>query len=386
VEGRSSLEPVWTIVDEASQENVAVDKLVEGLMNDTKSETGRVYLIRGKAGVGKSAMACYVSCEFLRRSGDEGEGLQVLAAYRGFRPNALNERRTVVFLDDLNLENVNVVYDLSQNGRPVYTIEVSLNPSATIILNITKYPAVFSGVSYSINWSGYEYYNSGGIIQSGASWAEPSAAIPSGQCQWAHCDYVFWVGETHAAGGGLGGSAYIAQTGTDSGVACTFWCTYYYYDWYDFYPGYAVTCNNIGVGDSVTASVWNSYQPSVGGYQYSVSTQDNTSHQLCYSQSTATFYMGVSYYTQYMGETPADSNTRGYATLPVFSTLSMYGGYYYDSSYNSHTIGSGWSTESEMALSSTSTRCNGVNGYWNICNSAVSSGSFTETYLTSSGT
>jgi hypothetical protein len=84
---------------------VAVDKLVEGLMNDAKSGTGRVYLIRGKAGVGKSAMACYVSCEFLRRSGDEGEGLQVLAAYRGFRPNALNERRTVVFLDDLNLGN-----------------------------------------------------------------------------------------------------------------------------------------------------------------------------------------------------------------------------------------------------------------------------------------
>jgi hypothetical protein len=283
----------------------------------------------------------------------------------------------------LNLENVNVVYDLFQNGRPVYTIEVSLNPSATIILNVTKYPAVLSGVSYSNNWSGYEYYNSGGIIQSGASWAEPSAAIPSGQCQWAHCDYEFWVGETHTSGGGSG---YIAQTGTDSGVACTLWCTYYNYDWYEFYPGLEVTCNNIAVGDSVTASVWNSYQPSVGGYQYSVSTQDNTSHQLCYSQSTATFYMGVSYYTQYMGETPADSNGRGYAVLPIFSTLSMYGGYYYDSSYNSHTIGSGWSTEYEMALSSTSTRCNGANGYWNICNSAVSSGSFTETYLTSSGT
>jgi hypothetical protein len=103
VEGRSSLEPVWTIVDEASQESVAVNELIEGLTEDAKSGKGRVYLVRGEAGVGKSAMACYVSYKLLSRSGVEGEGLQVQAAYRGFKPAVLNGRRTVVFLDDHTL-------------------------------------------------------------------------------------------------------------------------------------------------------------------------------------------------------------------------------------------------------------------------------------------
>jgi hypothetical protein len=88
-----------------------------------------------------------------------------------------------------------------------------------------------------------------------------------------------------------------------------------------------------------------------------------------------------------MGETRKDSNTRGYAELPQFSTLSMSGGYYYDNSYNSYTIGNTWTNEYVINLGSTAYNCNGfVNVYWNICNGAVSSGSFTETYLQYSGT
>jgi len=103
VEWQDSLEPVWTIADKVSKKSVTVDQLVEGLMNDAKSGTGRVYLIRGKAGVGKSALAFYVSCELLSRSDKKGEALQVLAAKDGFRPDAPNKPGTVVFLDDLNL-------------------------------------------------------------------------------------------------------------------------------------------------------------------------------------------------------------------------------------------------------------------------------------------
>jgi len=101
-EPRDSLEPVWTIVDEVSRERVTVDQLVEELVNDAKNGTGRVYLVRGEAGVGKSAVAFYVSCELLSRSRRDEE-LRVLAAEGGFRPRAPNEPETVVFLDDRNL-------------------------------------------------------------------------------------------------------------------------------------------------------------------------------------------------------------------------------------------------------------------------------------------
>ncbi|MFP3138399.1 MAG: hypothetical protein RXS42_09345, partial [Nitrososphaeria archaeon] len=104
VESRDSLEPVWMIVDEVSGERVTVDQLVEGLVNDAKSGTGRIYLVRGKAGVGKSSLAFYASCELLSRSG-RGEALRVLAAEGSFRPDAPNEPGTVVFLDDRNLTN-----------------------------------------------------------------------------------------------------------------------------------------------------------------------------------------------------------------------------------------------------------------------------------------
>jgi len=121
LESRDSLEPVWMIVDEVSGERVTVDQLVEGLVNDAKSGTGRVYLVRGEAGVGKSALAFYASCELLSRSGGgealrvlqqarsvnlgahisgRGEELRVLAAEGSFRPDAPNEPGTVVFLDD----------------------------------------------------------------------------------------------------------------------------------------------------------------------------------------------------------------------------------------------------------------------------------------------
>jgi len=121
MESRDSLQPVWTIVDEVSRERVTVDQLVEGLVNDAKSGTGRVYLVRGEAGVGKSALAFYASCELLSRSGrgealrvlqqarsvnlgahisGRGEALRVLAAEGDFRPGAPNEPGTVVFLDD----------------------------------------------------------------------------------------------------------------------------------------------------------------------------------------------------------------------------------------------------------------------------------------------
>jgi len=102
MEPQDLLEPVWTIVDEVSGERMTVDHLVKGLVNDAKSGKGRVYLVKGKAGVGKSALAFYASCELLSRSG-RGEELRVLAADGVFKPNAPNEPGTVVFLDDSNL-------------------------------------------------------------------------------------------------------------------------------------------------------------------------------------------------------------------------------------------------------------------------------------------
>ncbi len=113
------------------------------------------------------------------------------------------------------LENVNVVYVLVKGNAAVYTLEISLNPGPTAVLNTTEYPATSTGVQTGAGWSGYEYYNSGGISQSGASYNMPQASeAQSGQCYLSHCDFAFWVGETSAAGGSGG----IAQTGTDSGI------------------------------------------------------------------------------------------------------------------------------------------------------------------------
>jgi len=309
-----------------------------------------------------------------------------LAAYdSGYSPsfNSIFYRLSFDSTCAVTLENVNVVYDLRNNAKTVETLEISLNPSLTTVLNVTEYAAITSfGTVLSNNWDGYEYYNSNGISESGASWSEPSATRPSGSCQWDHCDFAFWVGETAVSGGT---STALAQTGTDSGIYCAISCTYYYYDWYEFLPASPTQCNNISVGDSITSDVWNAYNSGAGGYQYSVSTTDNTTSQTCYTYTT-TAYMGVAYYTQFMGETPSDSNGRGYAILPQFSTLSESGGWYEDNSYNSYTIGSGYANEWDLDLSSVSNSCNGSPVYLNICNSSVSSGDFTETYLSSSGT
>jgi hypothetical protein len=284
------------------------------------------------------------------------------------------------------LENVNVVYDLKgQSGD--YTLEVTLNPSLTTVTSITEYNSTYAGtVLSSPNWTGPEYHSSSGVASAGASWSEPSVSQASGsQCSFAHCDYVFWVGNTAAAAGGSGGSAAIAQTGTDSGIYCTIGCSYYYYDWYEFFPSAEVKCNNISVGDSITASVGGTYNSQISGYEYETVITDNTSDQVCDGNSgDVTPFMGESYYAQFMGERPTMGGS--YTHLPDFSTLSESGGYYYDGGNTEHTIGGSWTNGYVMELTSTQTSCDGNLEYYNICPSGVSSGSFTETFDSAGGT
>jgi hypothetical protein len=279
------------------------------------------------------------------------------------------------------LENVSVDYTLKAPNGTVYTLGITVNPSLATVLNVDLYPNVNHGtVENGSYWAGYEYYNSSGIEQNGADWSIPTIEGPGGDSSLCEsdsysdeCEYSFWVGQTAAEGGGPSG--YIAQTGTDS--YCTFACTsgYFGYDiWYEFAgAGSYNACDTASAGDSVTAYV------SETSNDYYAHIYDNTDYQACFSWSPSNFNMGESYYAQFMGEVP------GSYALPDFSTISVSSGYYYDRTSNYHTIGNSWPYLDVINKVTSYQSCNSQSHEWNVCPGSVSSGSFTEIWLTSLG-
>jgi len=95
-------EPAWTIIDDVGGGIVTVDQLIEGLVNDAKSGTGRVYLVKATAGLDNSAFGFYLSRELLRRlgSGSGSEDVRLIAAMWHFNARYPNGPGNLVIMDD----------------------------------------------------------------------------------------------------------------------------------------------------------------------------------------------------------------------------------------------------------------------------------------------
>ena len=277
------------------------------------------------------------------------------------------------------LENVNVAYDLKQGNVTKYTIEISLNPALSSVLGVTEYPAQFrtGTVVDSFVWVGPEYYDSSGLGMSSAGWEIPSASQGySGQGCSSNCTFSFWVGQSHNEGGGTYPGV-LAQAGTDSNVLCNPNCSSTQDIWYEFLPAGVVECGFVGT-DSVTSTV--THVLSGSNYVYSAETYDDSTSQACVSStSSGSNYMGEAYYAQFMGEAVNDG-------LPKFTALDVSSGFYYDTGNNNiHWIDNSWAYGYVLDQATSSQSCDGNSVYYNVCPSGVSSGSFSETWLTSSG-
>jgi len=104
-------EAALTIIDDVGGGIVTVDGLVEDLVSDAKSGTGRVYLIKGTADLNSSAFGFYLWRKVVSRLGLEPgpkpdpERVRVLAAVWYFNPRVPNDPGYLVFMDDRILEN-----------------------------------------------------------------------------------------------------------------------------------------------------------------------------------------------------------------------------------------------------------------------------------------
>jgi hypothetical protein len=262
----------------------------------------------------------------------------------------------------LTLRTVDVSFSISANGTR-QQITAREDPSISEVYNVTNL-GVTPTATNSPNWSGYSFNNGQPINNAYAIWSEPTAYLPSQGCQLTHCDVAFWVGLTNQVGGGNG----IAQAGTDSGIYCVGGCSYFYYAWYEFFPYQSTLqkCSmSIGTGHQIFSQAYE--YPKTSTTYYTV-VEDETTGNICtssYNMSST----GLSYYGQFVGERP--SYPTGYARLPKFDTTTFTSGYVnglamFSFSYYTWTMVNG--------------------GTQNIRNNYVSSTSFSETWLSSSGT
>ncbi len=80
----------------------------------------------------------------------------------------------------VSIESVVVAYDLkAANGTTAYTLEITESPSLTSIISVQLYLPEYHYVHGNddttdhVAWSGYEYYESGGITEASSSWYVP---------------------------------------------------------------------------------------------------------------------------------------------------------------------------------------------------------------------
>jgi hypothetical protein len=277
------------------------------------------------------------------------------------------------------IQIIKLGYSLSNSSGIQKVVTVTENPYTNSVVNATNDVPKYFGYAYNAVWSGYEYSNGGVISESGASWSEPTAAEAySHECDLHNCDYAFWVGITKESGGSSG----IVQTGTDSGLYCAFGsCTYYKYTWDEFAPSPPVNCFDVSYYDVINAKVYFDHGDIHGNKYFDAYIADSTNGQSCFR--TGSYPQWFTYYAQFMGERPTKNGSP--ARLPLFSQLGMTGGYYKSGS-STVTIDSGWTYDWIMSTSTTYYSCNGQSLLEDICNGAVFSGSFVESWQTSDGT
>lgn len=284
-------------------------------------------------------------------------------------------------------KSVNVVFATSSRN-----IVVSENPQLTSVLNVTVQGGLVKNTApvSSCCWAGYDIYEdqSGGgqypIYESLGDWNVADVSQPSSGFCSSVCAFSVWVELSPQP---FNTTLYYVQAGTKSNVTCSSYCSYQYEGWYEFSNTNEIDCLGVYAGDSVSASVYNGVGNGKGSSYYSMSIDDNTIGYSCSAQ-TSSYNHGTPYYAQFMGERPTLNLSP--LPLPQFTTTTMYGYISYNSNPYSIIYGpysNNYYQKWYMVNAGSQNTCSGQPLGSNICVSSVSSsGSFTLTWKTSSGT
>lgn len=292
----------------------------------------------------------------------------------------------------LRWNSVNPVFQFNKTGGIPYELTIEENPQLTAILDTYVNPVGphFGSTSNSTNWSGYEYYQSGGVSNGvSAYWGVPSVSysstIPSycanGVNSQLVCTVAIWVGASIDAGGSGTHNPEFAQGGSLSNLTCNSKTSCSspvksYGAFYEFPPANPIHPNlHVSANDNFEALV--TYSNS----QATVSDYDLTSGHSISSTPTT---MLKPYYGEFVAEYPPLHNALyfGFFPLPDFSLTTVSG-----AQVNGYNIyGLSWTTKYLMDASGT-----GHQSKYNIAVGAVSYSRslgawFTQTWQTSINT
>lgn len=287
------------------------------------------------------------------------------------------------------IDNVNVVFMLTDTltDKFVKYVVVTEDPTLTKVTDVSEQFGAY--YTFSSTWSGYELWGPSGspytpVYEAKGSWTIPTAQQPpiSGTCSTSRpCSLAIWTGLTTYA---LGGDGNLAQAGTDEKLICNPTCPEAsHLVWYEFLPSPAVYCTGLGflIGDSITTNLTNEAKSGGSSSLYDAKVYDNRSGKNC--ATTGYNYGGhmtSPRYANFIIERATYDSLIGPVTLAKFGTVSETTNtmYYSSASHNIYDAYSVGRYNQDLMQN---------NGHQNINVGAVDSGgSFTQTWVTSSGT
>jgi len=288
---------------------------------------------------------------------------------------------------DVILDRIHVgyaLYDTADNY--VKNVVVTIDPSGTRAEKVEEYvaPRYTSPV-----WSGYSIAGNSAqtqtIWESKTQYTLPSVSRPTSTvtnpCRTdlgkQPCDLAIWTGLSNVASPPSSGP--LAQAGSDGKITCTSStsCTTSYFLWFEFLPNPAFTCGGSNPpvpGNTITSTVTNQ-----GKTTQTPSTLYNISVQSSNGFGCST--TGFSYSSMNAPKWSTFINERATYNPPTPATLAQ---------FSSDTM-TGWIYKTSQVLISTSGTASVThimnNGAGNNINvGTISSGQFTQTWLTSAGT
>jgi len=231
-----------------------------------------------------------------------------------------------------NLDDVNVVYSYNSPKGWGINVVVTEDATASRVISVT---AENESIHFrnSATGSGYEFYqlSSPGVNTPvwniGGGFHVPSVSNPNHLCDWNHCDFAPWQGLVHDLGGGsgCGGTGCIVQTGTDSGLYCTwFGCGPnhggYYWGWYEYPPAGPVNCFDVAPNDTIYTFIYSEGESGGSTNHYHTFLSDDSNGRACSSDNSNYDMGGSPIYGEALGERPADSLPQ-FATYPMWCTV-----------------------------------------------------------------
>ncbi len=287
---------------------------------------------------------------------------------------------------EVTLDGVHLLYSLTgSNGKFVRNIMVNEDKEMMQVVSIDEQEVVYYADRDSQNYSGYYFKaNSGATIPvyiAKTTFSVPAISQPySGACTTSQsCHIAQWTGLADASPNTPG---ILAQAGTDS-ILTSGTGTPTYVAWYEFLPAAAVFAPSsfpVTSGSPMHIEVKNNAYNggSSSSYEVYMKTVSGGSNKYWIS-------IGISYpsltspkWSLYITERPTLSSG-SLATLGKFSTINVGGEMWYSGGYN------GIQTPYNAGYRDKITMKNG-SGTTLISTGAVSSSTFTQTWLTSAGT